>query len=173
MQNLINVYVFDMVSDVHGKLLMSYMGGFSKNVITFGFDSCSSADASNRIKDILILGKSPTDGSDDTTTTAEGGYSVGFSEHGQKFYLCLHYNRWNSFLFVNGVKIHHFKAKDSKVNVYLLCVVGSISKDVAVDSMRKKGLQGCVYDFSVDYESTDVDDILDIHKYLMKTHNIK
>ena len=54
-----------------------------------------------------------------------------------------------------------------------MCVVGSISKDVAVDNMRKKGLQGFVYDFSVDYESTDVDDILDIHKYLMKRHNIK
>ena len=25
-----------------------------------------------------------------------------------------------------------------------------------------------VYDFSVDYDATDVDDILDIHKYLMK-----
>ena len=25
-----------------------------------------------------------------------------------------------------------------------------------------------VYDFSVDYDATDVDDIVDIHKYLMK-----
>ena len=25
-----------------------------------------------------------------------------------------------------------------------------------------------VYDFSVDYDATDVDDIKDIHKYLMK-----
>ena len=25
-----------------------------------------------------------------------------------------------------------------------------------------------VYDFSVDYDFTDVDDVLDIHKYLMK-----
>ena len=27
-------------------------------------------------------------------------------------------------------------------------------------------------DFSVDYGSTDVDNILDVHKYLMKKHNI-
>ena len=25
-----------------------------------------------------------------------------------------------------------------------------------------------VYDFSLDYDATDVDDVLDIHKYLMK-----
>ena len=31
----------------------------------------------------------------------------------------------------------------------------------------------CLYDFSVDYASIDVDDILDIDKYLMKKHNIK
>ena len=30
-----------------------------------------------------------------------------------------------------------------------------------------------MYDFSVDYDSINVDDILDIHKYLIKKHNIK
>ena len=39
--------------------------------------------------------------------------------------------------------------------------------------MKKTGLYGYVYDFSVDYNITDVDDILDIHKYLMKNHNLK
>ena len=34
--------------------------------------------------------------------------------------------------------------------------------------MRKTGFNGYVYDFSVDYDATDVDDIVDIHKYLMK-----
>ena len=34
--------------------------------------------------------------------------------------------------------------------------------------MRKTGFNGYVYGFSVDYEATDVDNILDIHKYLMK-----
>ena len=29
-----------------------------------------------------------------------------------------------------------------------------------------------VYDFRVDYDATDVDDILDIHKYLMENNNI-
>ena len=29
-----------------------------------------------------------------------------------------------------------------------------------------------IYDFLVDYDSIDVDDISDIHKYLMKKHDI-
>ena len=39
--------------------------------------------------------------------------------------------------------------------------------------MKKTGLYECVYDFSVDYGSIDVDEILIIHKYLMKKHGVK
>ena len=39
--------------------------------------------------------------------------------------------------------------------------------------MKKTGLCGYIYDFSVDYDSIDVDDILDIHKYLIKKRDIK
>ena len=38
--------------------------------------------------------------------------------------------------------------------------------------MKRTGFSGYVYDFSVDYETTDVNDIKDIHKYLMKKNNI-
>ena len=38
--------------------------------------------------------------------------------------------------------------------------------------MKKTGFNGCIYDFSVDYGSTDIDEIKDIHKYLMKKNNI-
>ena len=34
--------------------------------------------------------------------------------------------------------------------------------------MKSTGLPGYVYDFSVDYDAIAVDDILDIHKYLME-----
>ena len=44
---------------------------FGKNVIIFGGDMSSSAHIDNSIKDILILGKSLTQGLDDTTLTAE------------------------------------------------------------------------------------------------------
>ena len=39
--------------------------------------------------------------------------------------------------------------------------------------MKQIGLNGHVYDFSVDFESIDVDYILDIYKYLMIKSNIK
>ena len=38
--------------------------------------------------------------------------------------------------------------------------------------MLKTGLRGYVYDFSVDYNTVTVDDILDIHNYLMKKNDI-
>ena len=53
-----------------------------------------------------------------------------------------------------------------------LCL-GNISKEFSVDIMKNTGLNGYVYDFSVDYDAIAVDDILDIHRYLMEKNNIK
>ena len=50
--------------------------------------------------------------------------------------------------------------------------LGSISKDFSVDNMKKTGFNGYVYDFSVDYDVISVDDILNIHKYLMEKNGI-
>ena len=98
-------------------------------------------------------------------------YSVSFADNGGKYCLSLHYNGANSYLFVNGTEIIKFKAKDSKIVASPLCL-GNISKDWSVDNMKRTGFTGYVYDFSVDYNATDVDDIKDIHKYLMKKNNI-
>ena len=38
--------------------------------------------------------------------------------------------------------------------------------------MKKTGLNRCIYDFSVDYDTIAVDDILDIRNYLMKKNDI-
>ena len=84
----------------------------------------------------------------------------------------MHFNGANSYLFVNGTEIHKFKAKDSEIVATTLCL-GNISKDFSVDNMKKSGLNGYVCDFSVDYDAIAVDDILDIHKYLMEKNNIK
>ena len=80
------------------------------------------------------------------------------------FFLSLHYNGPNSYLFVNGTDIYKFKAKDSEIVATPLCL-GNISKDWSADNMKKAGLNEYVYDFSVDYNATDVGDIKDIHKY--------
>ena len=94
-------------------------------------------------------------------------YSSNFTEKNNKFYLSLHYNGANSYLFVNGTEIYKFKAKDSEIVATPLCL-GNISKDWSVDNMKKTGLNGYVYDFSVDYDTSTFDDILDIHTYFMK-----
>ena len=99
-------------------------------------------------------------------------YSINFTKTNTKFYLSLHYNGSNSYLFVNGTEIHKFIAKDPEIVATPLCL-GNISKDYSVDNMKKTGLNGYVYGFSVDYNAIADDDILDIHKYLMEKNNIK
>ena len=89
----------------------------------------------------------------------------------KKFCLRLHYNGANNYLFVNGTEIHKFKAKDSEIIAAQLCL-GNISKDWSADNMNRTGFNGYIYDFSVDYDAIAVDDILDIHKYLMKKNNM-
>ena len=83
----------------------------------------------------------------------------------------MHYNGANCYLFVNGTEIHKFKAKDSDIKATPLCS-GNISKDWTVDNMEKTGLNRYVYDFSLDYDAIAVDDVLDIHNYLMKKNGI-
>ena len=46
-------------------------------------------------------------------------------------------------------------------------------KKTDANSIDKRSLYGYVYDFSVDCNAIAVDNILDIHKYLMKKNNIK
>ena len=75
----------------------------------------SSRHIDNKKKDVLILGKGPTQALDDTTLTAEGQYSINFSRSNRKFCLSWKYNGSNSFLFANAAKIHHLKAKDSEI----------------------------------------------------------
>ena len=131
----------------------------------------SSVYIGNKGKDTLILGKGPTQGVDEHSLTAEKMYSINFTDHRKKCCLSLHCNGANSYLFVNGTEIIKFKTKDSMIITTPLCL-GNISKDWSVDNMKDTGLNGYVYDFSVDYDATNVDDIKDIHKYLMKKKNI-
>ena len=83
----------------------------------------------------------------------------------------MYYNKENCYLFVNVTEIHTFKAKNSEIGAYSLCLE-NISKDWSIDNMKKAGLKGCVYDFSTDYDAIKISDILDIHKYLMEKNGI-
>ena len=120
-------------------------------------------------ENILVLGKGLTLGLEHTLT-AEKMYSINFTVT-KKLCLSLHYNGANSCLFVNGTEIYKFKSKHSEIVTSSLCL-GNISKDCSADNMKKTGLTGYVYDFSAAYDAMTVDDIKDIHKYLMKKNDI-
>ena len=75
-------------------------------------DMKSSAHVSNRKNNNLILDKGPTEG----------------LLSNKKICLSSHYNDANIYLFVNGVKIHKFKAKDCEINAAPL-YLSYISKD--------------------------------------------
>ena len=79
-------------------------------------------------------------------------YSISFTENNKRICLSLYFNGANSYLFVNGKEIYKFKAKDPEIVLNILCL-GIISKKASADYMKKKktGLNGYVYDFSVDY----------------------
>ena len=98
-------------------------------------------------------------------------YSINFTITKKKFCLSLHYNGANSYLFVNGTEIYKFKAKDSEILVGPVRL-GNLSKDWSADNMKTTGFTGYVYNFSVDYIAIDIDDIKDIHKYLMKKNDM-
>ena len=95
----------------------------------------SSSKIDNRKKDILVLGKRPTQGLE-STLSAEKSYSINLTKKKYKILLSLQYNGANSYLFVNGTGIIKFKAKDSKIIPYSLCL-RNISKDWANNNMKK------------------------------------
>ena len=169
---LISTNIVDMVLDLIKKGEFSIgSNGFGRNVIIFGADMNSSVHANNKAKNTLVLGKDFVQGLDNTTIYAAKMYSISFTENIKKLCLSLHCNGANSYLFVSGTEIYKFKAKDPEIVTTSLCL-GNISKEFSVDNMKKTVLNGYVYDFSVNYGAIAIDDILDIHKYLMIKNGI-
>ena len=130
----------------------------------------SSTYANNKINNVLVLGKD-LKRINGTTIYAEKLYSPNFTDDNKTFCLSLHYNGDNSYLFVNGKVVINFKAKDSEIVPYPLCL-GDLSEDFEVGYMRASGQIGYIYDFSVHYWAIANDKILDIHKYLMEKNGI-
>ena len=128
-------------------------------VIIFEVLMTSPVYIDNKKKDTLIPGIGPIHGLDATALT-EAQYLINFSRSSRKFCLSLHFNGSNSFLFVNATKICQFKAKDSEIKKYLLCL-GNISGDFSANNII------------VDYKAFDISEITNIHKYLIKKHDIK
>ena len=130
-------------------------------------DISLSVHTDNKNKDIWILGEGPTQGLDDTILTAGPTYPINFTQPNKRYVLSLHYNGSNSLSFVNATKICQFKVKDSEIKDFTLCL-GNISKDFIFDNTKKYRIKRNCKVFSVDSTPVDTNDILDIHKYLMK-----
>ena len=142
-----------------------------KNVLIFGVHESSLVHANNKAINIYVISDLFVQDINDTTLYAEKIYSQNFTAVDKKFVLSLHYNGDDSNLFVNGKQELKFKAKDDQIVKEILCL-GNISNDWATANVEKAGFWGEIYDFAVDYTSTNIGDIYNIHRYLMKKHNI-
>ena len=132
----------------------------------------SSVHANNRANNFLFPGKGFIQGLNRTTIYAEKMYLTNFTVTNKNFCLSLHYNGDSSYLFVNDKGIANFKAKDSEILPYQLCL-GNVSNDFSPLNTTNTGLYGYIYDFSVDYKAITNDKIHDIHRYLMEKNNMK
>ena len=92
---------------------------------------------------------------------------ISTSNNNEKVVLSLHYNGDDSYLFVNSVQQAKFKTANNEILSNPICL-GNISKDPI-----PTGLNGFVYDFSVDYNTISTAKIQNTHKYLMKKHKIE
>ena len=107
-----------------------------RNVINVGVDLSTFMHIYKKKRNTVIIGKGLTQELDDTKLTAEAQYSIGSSRSNRKFCLSLNYNSSNSFLFVNATKIYQFKAKNSEIKKYPLCL-GNILGDFPANNMKK------------------------------------
>ena len=142
-----------------------------RNVLNFGVHENSLVHANNKANNIYVMGDLFVQGINDTTLYAEKIYGQNFTAANKKFVLSLHYNGDGSYLFVNGKQELKFKAKDDQIVKEILCL-RNISDDWTTANAEKTGFWGEIYDFAVDYTSTNTGDIYNIHRYLMKKHNI-
>ena len=98
--------------------------------------------------------------------------SVNFSKANTKFCLSLHYNSDHSHLFVNEKEMYKFKGSNKNINFPSQFCLGSMSNGLSTLASREVSFNGNVYDFSVDYNSIDKSNILNILKYLMFKNDI-
>ena len=121
-------------------------GGTGRNVIIFGIDMSSFRKIDNRKKYILIFGKGPTQGLKHTISTEKCIQLI--LQSIIKSCSTLYYCWASSYLFANSTEIHKFRAKDSEIVATPFCS-GNVSKDWPANNMKRAGLNGYVYDFSV------------------------
>ena len=143
----------------------------ARTFLIFGVDMSFSVHATNRAKNIYLMGTGLTQGIHDTTIYAEKNFYRNFTHFDKKIMLSLHYNGDDSYLFVNGRQELKFKAKTDQLVKEKLCI-GNLSDQWTMSESEKTGSYGKIYDFVVDYEQiVGVKTIYDMYRYLMTKHN--
>ena len=156
-----------------GKGEQSFHNDTARNVVIFAVDNSSSSHADNVKNNFLVLCEGNTFGINGSFDTAEKKFSINFTKENTKYCLSFHFNANNSYLFANGKEIFKVKTDNKNVNFQIQICLGSISNRFSVTESRELSLNGNVYDFSVDYNSIDKFDILNILKNLVNKNNIK
>ena len=96
----------------------------------------NSTHANNKTKNILVRRKDFVQELEITIIYAEKMRSTNFTVNNKTFCLSLHYNVYNSYLFVNGKEVINFKAKVSEIVLYPLCL-GNMLKDFSPSELYK------------------------------------
>ena len=120
-----------------------------------------------------MLGEGDTFGINGSLGALVKKFGINFSKENTTFCLRLHHNADNSYLSVNGKEIFKFKADNKNVNFPTRFYLERISDGFSGIESREVFLNGNVFDFTVDYNSIEKSNILNINKYLMTKNNIK
>ena len=143
-----------------------------RNILIFGVEESSVVHSNNKANNIYVMGDGIVQEINDTTLYAEKTCSQNFTQSSKKFVLSLHYNGDDSYLFLNGIQELKFKCKTTHLVKEKLCL-GNLSTQWTISESQKTRLYGNIYDFVVDYKPiVGIDPIYDMHRYVMKKHNI-
>ena len=88
--------------------------------------------------------------------------------------MSLHYSGDKIYVYVNKIQIYEFEGLGNIIHSKAPCqlCLRSVSKDFLIKETKAIALNGTIYDFLTDFGLIGVKDILQIHEYLMKKHNI-
>ena len=96
---------------------------------------------------MYVIGLSPNNGINGRFGSAEKKFSINFTKSNTKFYLSLHNNSDNSYLFFSEKEIIKFKADNKNVNFLTRFCLGSISDGFNATEFREVSLNRNVYVF--------------------------
>ena len=75
-------------------------------------------------------------------------------------------------MYVNGILMVDFVAKKFPTKNNLGFNLGNISRNFSGTEEEKTGFHGNIYEFSISHKAIDRSNIIDVHTYLMRKHEV-